>query len=168
MDYKGKLITLGERLFPQLLPGLDVWMDYGFVEFAGRWARNILLIGALAVGIGNNIEYSQGTMAGTVNKISEKGLVWKTYEGQIALDGIISKTHRAGLALITHSFEENVLDFSIDKQAKHGENPKELVEKIRYYSGTKVKMNYVKQFSTWPWRSRTNYLIQSVEPVEKK
>ena len=95
-----------------------------------------------------------------INKISEKGLFWKTYEGQMALEGIVSENNSVGA---------NVWDFSIDRQARHGENPKELVEKIKGYleAEAKVKVTYVEPFATWPWRSETNYLIQSVESIRK-
>ena len=135
----------------------------GFGQLIGRWARSIVLAGALVwtgyQGIGNGIEYSQGIRTGMINKISEKGLFWKTYEGQMALEGIVSGNNSVGA---------NVWDFSLDRQARHGENPKELAEKIRQYleTGTKVKVNYVEPLATWPWRSGTDYLIQSVEPVK--
>lgn len=139
-------------------------IDIPFVDFFGRWARTLFCAGAILwgayQGIGNNIEYSQGIRTGMINKISEKGLFWKTYEGQMALEGIVSGNNSVGA---------NVWDFSLDRQARHGENPKELAEKIRQYleTGTKVKVTYVEPLATWPWRSGTDYLIQSVEPVIK-
>ena len=146
----------------------DSCFAIGIGQLIGRWARSVVLAGALAgalvwagyQGIGNGIEYSQGTRTGMINKISEKGLFWKTYEGQIALEGIVSGNNSVGA---------NVWDFSLDRQARHGENPKELTEKIRGYleTGTKVKVTYIEPMATWPWRSETDYLIQSVEPVGK-
>jgi len=129
-----------------------------------KYTRTLFCAGAILwgsyQGIGNNVEYSQGMRTGMINKISEKGLFWKTYEGQMALEGIVSGNNSVGA---------NVWDFSFDRQARHGENPKELAEKIRQYleSGTKVKVTYVEPLATWPWRSGTDYLIQSVEPVAK-
>ncbi len=130
-----------------------------------RWARSIVLGAAVLWGgyeaIGNNIEYSTGLRVGMVNKVAEKGLFWKTYEGQMALEGIVSGGSSSGA---------NVWDFSIDRQAWHGENPKELADKISGYAeaGTKVKITYNQPFATWPWRAGTTYLVQSVEPVAKK
>lgn len=138
--------------------GKTIW------HLAKRYARTLFCAGAILWGtyqsIGNGIEYSQGIRTGMINKISEKGLFWKTYEGQMALEGIVSGNNSVGA---------NVWDFSLDRQARHGENPKELAEKIRQYleAGTKVKVTYVEPLATWPWRSGTDYLIQSVELVAK-
>jgi len=130
-----------------------------------RWGR-IFVIGAALLfgaykGIGNNIEYSNGVKTGVINKVSETGLFWKTYEGQMALEGILSEND---------FFEFNAWNFSIDRQAWHGENPGELADKLRGYldSGTKVKVTYVQPFTVWPWRAGTTFLIQNVEPSQKK
>lgn len=95
-----------------------------------------------------------------INKFSKKGLIWKTYEGQMALEGITSSDSYVGA---------NVWDFSLDRQARHGENIDELSKKIQTYleSGQKVKIDYIEPFTTWPWRSETNFLIQNVSPSLK-
>ena len=130
-----------------------------------RYARTLLCAGAILwgtyEGIANNVEYSKGERTGMINEMSEKGLFWKTYEGQMALEGIVSGNNSVGA---------NVWDFSLDRQAKHGENTQELAKKLQEYlrNGTKVRVSYVEPIATWPWRSGTDYLIQSVEPVESK
>ncbi|MFH1065391.1 MAG: hypothetical protein V1734_02695 [Nanoarchaeota archaeon] len=129
----------------------------------GRLAMDAALIYGIGWGacnaVGNSVEYSHGERTGMINKVSEKGLIWETYEGQMALEGIVSGNGSSGA---------NVWDFSLDRQAKHGENTGELVQKLRDYmrAGQKVKVEYIEQLSTWPWRSETDYLIQSVEPIE--
>lgn len=159
--------TLRQKLMPNgdeaEDAGRDKWYG-GMGVFFGRWARTVALAGTLIwgtyQGIGNNLQYSDGIRTGMVNKFSSKGLIWKTYEGQMALEGIVSNGNSSGA---------NVWDFSIDRQARHGENGAELARKIREYleSGTKVKVTYTEPLSTWPWRSSTDYLIQNVEPVNK-
>lgn len=171
-----KKFTLRQKWFPNYDDAVEITnqkeetcdykKDYSYLfQLFGRWARTLFLSGALIwggyQGIGNNIKYSEGTRTGMINKISEKGLIWKTSEGQIALEGIVSGNNMIGA---------NVWDFSIDRQSRHGENKKELVKKMRKYidSGTKVKVDYIEPLTTWPWRSETDYLIQSIETVEKK
>ena len=135
------------------------------VDFFGRWARTIVLASALIwggyQGIGNNIEYSKGQKVGVVNKISEKGVIWKTKEGQLSLEGRTSTGDYTGAG---------VWDFSIDRLAKHGENVDELYSQIRQGmdDGQRVKITYKQPLAIWPWRAGTTYLVQSVEPLETK
>ena len=145
--------------------GKDFPISFPFLEFFGRWARTIVLAGTLIEGgcqaIGNNIKYSEGQRVGVVNKISEKGVIWKTKEGQLSLEGRTSTGDYAGAG---------VWDFSIDRLAKHGENVDELYSQIREQmeNGQRVKITYKQQFAIWPWRAGTTYLVQSVEPLETK
>ena len=166
MDREKPKQTFRQRWLPSIDNAEEVTAgDDGKLVFhiLKRYARTLFCAGSILFGtyqgIGNNIEYSEGIRTGMINKLSEKGLFWKTYEGQMALEGIVSGNNSVGA---------NVWDFSLDRQARHGENPKELAEKIRQYleTGTKVKVNYVEPLATWPWRSGTDYLIQSVEPVK--
>ncbi|MEK6953329.1 MAG: hypothetical protein AABX29_10050 [Nanoarchaeota archaeon] len=115
----------------------------------------------LACNITSGIEYSQGTRTGMVNKVSKKGLIWKTDEGQMALEGIASQGTTIGA---------NVWDFSIDRARARGEKTEELVGKLRKYleSGIKVKIDYVEVLESAPWRASTDYFIQNVEPVGQK
>ena len=148
--------------------GEDKW--YGGIGcFFGRWARTIAVGGILSWLTlwggcnlaGNNFEYSKGARTGMINKFTEKGLIWKTYEGEMVLEGMVSGENYSGA---------NIWDFSLDRQARHRENTEELAKKIQDYleSGTKVKVTYIEPFTTWPWRSETNYLIQDVEPIKSK
>ena len=131
--------------------------------FVGRWLRSLSLTGALMFsiyqGIGNNIEYSEGQRIGVLNKISEKGMFWKTYEGQLSLEGRTSTGDNTGAG---------VWDFSIDRLATNGENVPELYSQIRQAmeNGQRVKITYSEPLATWPWRAGTTYLLQSVEPLD--
>lgn len=156
MEYKDKLShKISRRLNPL--------HANSFLGMIGKGALELAVIIGIGWGacnaVGNNIEYSHGERTGMINKVSEKGLIWETYEGQLALEGIVSKDGSSGA---------NVWDFSIDRQAEHGEDTAKLVQKLREYmrTGQKVRIEYIEQLSTWPWRSETDYLIQSVEPIE--
>ena len=109
----------------------------------------------------NNYEYSRGTRVGVVNKFTNKGLVWKTYEGEMALEGLTSGGSSTGA---------NLWDFSLDSERRHGENIEELARKIQESSeaAQKVRIKYVQPYESWPWRGETGYFVQSVEPVEDK
>ena len=142
------------------------WHDLGgLMIFGGRYLKTIataiLLTYSGYQAIGNNMEYSNGTRAGVINKFSHKGYIWKTYEGEMALEGIVSTGTTTGA---------NVWDFSLDDSREHGENIDKLAEDINRYlgEGKKVKVTYIEPWKTWPWRSGTDHLVQSVEPIENK
>ena len=127
-------------------------MKLGFI---GLMVGGTLIIGGR--GIANNWKYSEGDSVGMINKISQKGAFWKTYEGQMALEGISGKGE---------SLSANVWDFSIDNNLSE-DKKKELSDKVQTYmnSGQKVKIHYVEMLKTLPWRSESNHLIQNIEPV---
>lgn len=111
------------------------------------FAIPIALLYTTYVGIGNKIEYSEGTKIGVVSDISKKGVFWKTYEGQM-LENLSSNQNWS---------------FSIDSQSKDREG---LAKQLQAYfeSGQKIKITYIELLATLPWRSSTDYLIQTVEP----
>jgi len=136
-------------------------------ELLGRWARTLVVGGVILAGLAsiplqcaNDGEYSKGARTGMINKFSKKGFLWKTYEGEMALEGMVSSGSTSGA---------NTWDFSIDNEARHGEKIDSLVKAINQYlsAGTKVKVTYIEPYKTWSWRSETDYLIQSVEPIIK-
>lgn len=140
---------------------MDDWSLGGFLAAgAAVIAAGTIFVGGCGA-ICNNWEVSKGERTGMVNKVSRKGYFWKTYEGQMALEGISSSGDSVGA---------NVWDFSIDNNMAHGENIDNLTSKLGQYtdSGTKVKIKYVEMAGTWPWRSGTDHLIQGVEPVAVK
>lgn len=129
----------------------------------GRIGCAVAGIGLLFAGscvVGNNLEYSNGTRVGVINKFSHRGLIWKTWEGQLALEGIVSGGGRVGA---------NVWNFSLDNNRANEENIDELSQRLNQYlnENVKVKVTYHEPLTTWPWRSGTDYLVQSVEPVKQ-
>ncbi len=120
-----------------------------------HWFRNLLililviLIGFFAFmyfGI-----YDEGVRAGTVLRISKKGIVFKTYEGQLNLESF-------GALKGTTPFAET-FDFSVAKK-----NP-EVVRELEAValSGERVNLHYVKRYMGFPWRGETRYFITQVE-----
>jgi hypothetical protein len=95
--------------------------------------------------------YEEGVMAGKVLRISEKGMVFKTYEGKINLETFGALR---GASPIAESF-----DFSVYK----GE--KELIEELRRVSlsGERVNLYFEKHYLTFPWRGDTKYFVTRVE-----
>lgn len=95
--------------------------------------------------------YEKGTMSGKVMRISEKGLVFKTYEGKINLETF-------GALRDAHPIQE-VFDFSVEKKNK------EVIRQLNEVSltGERVNLNYVKRYAKFFWRGETQYFVEEVE-----
>ena|SRR5215813_10078602 len=95
--------------------------------------------------------YSDGWRAGQVTKFSFKGLIHKTWEGQMALGGF--KAADQGVVA-------NVWDFSV---------PDPEVAKLvlaAQESGKRVKLHYSQEWFVAPWRYETEYFVDKVQPAE--
>lgn len=91
--------------------------------------------------------YSDGTREGYITKVSEKGIYWKTIEGQIQ----VGTGEMAAL--------QNPFDFSIPKHRK------DLQEAITQNLGKKVRINYI-QWLIMPYSiGDSGYEVVSIEPV---
>lgn len=118
------------------------------------------IVGGLAFGISscmrweNNYIVSEGSKVGLINRFSKQNLIWETYEGTLALQGLSDQG-------------ANLWAFSIDKQARNDENVEKLIEDTQRYLDSQelVKITYRKPFSVFPWRASAPYLIQKVEPI---
>jgi len=166
MRHNSKKFTFRQKWFPTMNDA-DQIAGYrnGMKSFLGRWARSIVILGTL-IGLpvmqwGNNTAYSEGQRVGVVNKISEKGVIWKTKEGELSLEGRSSTGDDMGAGR---------WEFSIDGRAYNGENTRQLYEDIKKCmdNGKKVKITYKQPLLKWPWRGSTDYFVQSVEPLERK
>jgi hypothetical protein len=95
--------------------------------------------------------YEDGLMAGKILRISEKGVVFKTYEGKINLETFGALK---GASPIAESF-----DFSVEK----GEE--ELIKELQEVSlsGERVNLYFVKRYTAFPWRGETKYFATRVE-----
>ncbi len=114
---------------------------------------SLLLLPLVSFAWGN---YSDGSRAGELVKLSHKGLFWKTWEGQMNLGGMIQGDNGA---------VANVWQFSLDNNASHGEDIAALSQEISdaLDSGKRVKLFYHQEFIVGWWRAETEYLIYKVE-----
>ena len=87
------------------------------------------------------VPYSEGTRTGELIKFSHKGLIVKTWEGEIS-QGI------SGAQI----FQFSVLD-----------NQEEVIQKLQEYQGQYVKLSYVERFSTFFFWGDTKYFINGVD-----
>ena len=87
------------------------------------------------------VPYSTGTRSGELIKISNKGYLVKTWEGEIS-QGI------SGAQI----FQFSVLD-----------NDKAVIDSLRALQGNFVKVEYVERLRTFFWWGDTRYFIKKVE-----
>jgi len=116
----------------------------------------LLLLLALMLGgyylLGN---FSTGSKAGVVQKLSRKGVVFKTWEGQLNLGGFNTDETSGGIAPTIWSF--SVL----------GKN-QEVLDDLENASlnGKRVKLYYNQKFVKFFWIGDTEYFVNKVEPFE--
>jgi len=126
-----------------------------------RGFRNFLLI-VLVVLIGVMLflyygSYSKGVRSGVVIKLSERGMVFKTWEGQINLQSF-GAVDASGNAM------NEVFSFSVE-----GGNDSLLKElEAVSLSGERVNLHYVERYAKLPWRGETAYFVDRVERSGQK
>jgi hypothetical protein len=115
----------------------------------------ILLIGAALFAFYYWGTYSEGVRSGTVVKISRKGYVFKTYEGQLSLlpYGAVKSQDR-----VIESFEFSVA-------GKEAFVIQEL--EAASLSGERVSLHYIERYAQFPWRGDTKYFVVKVERQKK-
>jgi hypothetical protein len=85
--------------------------------------------------------FSDGKRSGEFIKLSRKGMIFKTWEGELS-QGI------AGAQI----FKFTVLD-----------SETEVIKKMQELEGQYVKVHYVERYKTFPWWGDTKYFIDSID-----
>jgi hypothetical protein len=98
--------------------------------------------------------YDEGVRAGVVLRISKKGVVFKTYEGQLNLETFGALK---GANPIMESF-----NFSIEKDNDAAIKDLEAAA----LSGDRVNLHYIKRYKIFPWRGDTKYFVTRVERIK--
>jgi len=95
--------------------------------------------------------YDEGVRAGTILRISKKGVIFKTFEGQLNLDTFGSLK---GVSPVKESFE-----FSVEG------SDQAVIDQLQEValSGERVNLHYVKRYVAFPWRGDTKYFAVKVE-----
>ncbi|SNR40284.1 hypothetical protein SAMN06265371_102330 [Lutibacter agarilyticus] len=110
------------------------------------WVLGILLIGGtlyfLAI---YYITYSEGYRAGELVKFSHKGVIFKTWEGEIS----------QGVS------EGQIFKFSVE------DHEKKLIQQLGDYQGAYVRLTYKERFKTFFWLGDTKYYVTKVEKTDR-
>lgn len=114
----------------------------------------LIVILILLIGVGAFLyfgTYSEGHRAGIVMKVSKKGTIFKTWEGQMNLETFG--------AMKTDNIVSETFSFSIE-----GGN-QELIDDLNAaaLSGDRVNLKYIERYITVAWRGETKYFAVGVE-----
>jgi hypothetical protein len=90
--------------------------------------------------------YSEGYRAGLLQKFSNKGTFFKTYEGEMILSSVSSTSD---VAIASEKFF-----FSVIK--------KDLAIQFDTLQGQNVIVHYIQKNGAIPWRGDSNYLVDSI------
>lgn len=102
-----------------------------------------ILLGAGYYAFVYYLHFSEGYRAGELIKISNKGVVFKTWEGEISQG--VSEAQR--------------FVFSVE------DTQTEVIDKLKNMQGKQVNLTYIERFGTFPWLGDTKYFITKVDLV---
>jgi len=112
-------------------------------KFLFGFIRSVVLVIVAYFCVIYFVIHSNGFRSGQLVKVSYKGLVFKTWEGEIS----------QGVS------ESQIFKFSIEEEEK------EVIEDLKNLQGKVVKLTYKERYSTFPWLGDTKYFITEVEEV---
>lgn len=113
----------------------------------GYWILAIFIVLIVSIGYFKyGFTYSKGYRAGLLQKFSEKGLVFKTYEGEMILSSVQSN---ANVAIASEKFLFSVADDLVARQ----------MEQIQ---GKHVVVHYKEKNGALPWIGESYYIVDSV------
>lgn len=101
----------------------------------------IILIASLYYAFIYYVPYSEGVRSGELIKISNKGMLIKTWEGEIS-QGISGA---------------QIFSFSVEDQAE------KVIADLQKFQGRYVKVTYKERYDTYFWLGDTKYFITKVE-----
>ncbi len=86
-------------------------------------------------------------------KLSRKGYVFKTYEGQLNLGMVINQDANAMASV------NNIWEFSVSKKDQA------VIDSLEnaITTGKRVRLHYREKYKALPWRGETVYFIYKVE-----
>ena len=117
-----------------------------------------LILILLILGVGGYFlfgNYSDGYRAGTMIKFSKRGVLFKTYEGELNL-GMVLNDQQPSVSV------SNIWKFSV--QGSEDELKSKLQNAL--LNGKRVKVHYNEKFFQFDWRGDTKYIVDEVEILD--
>lgn len=111
------------------------------IKFLVKLLIGVLLIMAAYFSFIYFVSYSEGVRAGELVKFSNKGVLVKTWEGELS----------QGVS------EAQIFKFSVEDKEK------QVIEDLNNLQGRFVKLHYFERYDTFFWLGDTTYFITKVE-----
>lgn len=108
----------------------------------------ILLVGAALFWWRFFYTYSDGYRAGILQKLSHKGNIVKTYEGELIMSSVTSSNN---VPLASEKFYFSVANDSVAKM-------------MMQYEGKYVRLHYEQKKGKLPWRGESTYIVDELKP----
>jgi hypothetical protein len=107
----------------------------------------LLVIGISYVTFMSFGSYSDGNRAGVLDKFSRKGVIFKTWEGELRVG---SEDRIAPQKFI----------FSVNSSEE------QTIKELENSSGKQIRVFYKEKYWVFPWQGESKYFIYKVEPVK--
>lgn len=117
-----------------------------FKKFTWKFFTVLLLLMAVLIYWKYFFTYSTGNRTGLLQKLSYKGTVFKTYEGELILSSIRSQ---GNIAIASEKFFFSVIN-------------DEVARKLENLQGQFVTVHYKMKNGALPWRGDSKYLVDSI------
>jgi hypothetical protein len=109
-----------------------------------------VLLGFIIYYLVAGITYSEGTRSGVLTKVSKKGFVFKTYEGEMNVGGFSQ-----GDGTVMPS---KIFIFSVGEKAVY--------DSLEQMQGHKLILHYKERMRTFFWQGDTRYFIYKVSRMK--
>jgi hypothetical protein len=120
-----------------------------FKKFAIIFVLSLILIWFIYYFI-CGLTYSEGTRSGILTKVSKKGYLFKTYEGEMNIGGF---SEGDGTIMPAVVFKFSIPD-------------KKIYDKLEVDQGRKVVVHYKQVFKNFFWQGETDYFIHDVNTMK--
>jgi len=119
-------------------------------KFLKRTLVFVIIIGAIVFSFLYWGVYSRGVRSGIILKVSERGVAFKTVEGDMNMQILAAGPNQ--------NITTQIWSFSVEK------SDKDVIEQLKKASltGERVELNYVQRYSKFFWRGDTEYFITEV------
>jgi hypothetical protein len=129
----------------------NIERSQGFRRGIGRFFKTFMIILVLGLGIffywKYAFTYSNGNRFGLLQKFSQKGTLFKTYEGELILSSVRGNMN---VPIASEKFFFSVKD-------------KNVAQQLMNMQGQHVTVHYKEKNGALPWRGDTPYIVDSVK-----